>query len=74
VGRGRDEFEVKARWMLGGLLAIVAVLGVGIFIMLLALVLQPPVWVQALTGSTLAVGAAALSWFMASPPHSGRRS
>lgn len=54
------------RWSVGCLVAAAATLGVAILVFLVALALQPPVWLQVGLGVALAAGGAAMAWLVAS--------
>jgi phosphate/sulfate permease len=56
----------EVRWTLGCLVAAAAVAGLGILVLLVAIALQPPPWVQVLIGVALAGGGAFLAWLVAS--------
>jgi phosphate/sulfate permease len=64
----QDETAMRpeVRWTLGCLVAAAAVAGLGILVLLVAIALQPPVWVQVLIGVALAGGGAFLAWLVAS--------
>lgn len=53
------------RWAAGCAVAIATMIGVGILVFLVALALQPPVWLQIALGALLAVGAAIFGWLVA---------
>ena len=55
----------EVRWTLGCLVAAAAIAGVGILVLLVAIALQPPTWVQVLIGVALAGGGAFLAWLVA---------
>jgi membrane protein implicated in regulation of membrane protease activity len=50
----------------GCLVASAATLGVVILVFIVAVALQPPVWVQITVGIVLAIGATVLAWLVAS--------
>ena len=56
----------EVRWTLGCLVAAAAISGLGILVLLVAIALQPPAWVQVLIGVALAAGGAFLAWLVAS--------
>ena len=58
--------EAAARWGLGCLLAGAAILGALVFITLISIFLQPPVWLQIVLGTVIAIGAALFAWLVAS--------
>ena len=65
---GRNGLEggpEVVRWTLGCLVAAVAMVGVLILVLLVAIALSPPAWVQVLLGVALALGGAALAWLVA---------
>jgi phosphate/sulfate permease len=64
----RDDAAMRpeVRWTLGCLVAAAAVAGLGILVLLVAIALQPPAWVQVLIGVALAMGGAFLAWLVAS--------
>jgi membrane protein implicated in regulation of membrane protease activity len=53
-------------WGVGCLVASAATLGVVILVFIVAVALQPPVWVQITVGIALAIGATVLAWLVAS--------
>ena len=53
------------RWMVGCAVGAAATIGVVILVFLVALALQPPVWVQVVIGAVLALGAAVFTWLVA---------
>jgi membrane protein implicated in regulation of membrane protease activity len=53
-------------WGVGCLVASAATLGVVILVFIVAVALQPPVWVQITVGVVLAIGATVLAWLVAS--------
>lgn len=57
--------EAVRRWAIAFLVAGAALLGGVILIALIALALQPPVWIQVLLGVMLAFGTAAFAWLVA---------
>lgn len=62
----RDPFDrAEVRWGLGCLLGAAAMMGLFIFTLLVALALQPPAWVQVITGIALVAAGAALAWLIA---------
>ncbi|MGH2808982.1 MAG: hypothetical protein ACRDKT_17090 [Actinomycetota bacterium] len=52
-------------WGVGCLVAAAATLGVVILVFIIAVALQPPVWVQITVGVVLAIGATVLAWLVA---------
>jgi hypothetical protein len=62
----RDPLDrAEVRWGLGCLLGATAMLGLFILTLLVALALQPPAWVQVLTGIALVAAGATLAWLIA---------
>ena len=65
----RDEagkpLPVEVRWTLGCLVAAAAMVGVVIFVSLVAIALTPPTWVNVVLGVVLALGGASLAWLVA---------
>ena len=53
------------RWTLGCLVAAVSMVGLLILLLLIAVALSPPTWVQVLLGVGLALGGAAFAWLVA---------
>lgn len=53
-------------WLWGSLIALIAVVGVGGFVLYLALYLDVPAWLQVVIGIGLPVAGAALAWLVAS--------
>ena len=64
--RGDERARDVVRWTAGCLVAAAATIGVVILVFLVAIALQPPVWVQVVLGVGLAIGGAALAWLVAS--------
>jgi threonine/homoserine/homoserine lactone efflux protein len=62
----------EVRWGVGCLVAGAALVGVVILVLLVAIALSPPTWVQVVLGVLLAAGGAALAWLVASALRSGR--
>jgi hypothetical protein len=56
----------EVRWGVGCLVAAAAMVGVLALVFVIALVLQPPAWVQVVLGVGMAVGAVVLAWLVAS--------
>jgi phosphate/sulfate permease len=52
-------------WGLGCLIAAVSMVGILILVLLVAVALSPPTWVQVLLGVALALGGAAFAWLVA---------
>ena len=53
-------------WLVGCALGAVATTGIVILVFLVALVVQPPTWVQVALGGGLALGGAVFAWLIAS--------
>ena len=53
-------------WLVGCALGAVATTGIVILVFLVALVVQPPTWVQVALGVGLALGGAIFAWLVAS--------
>ncbi len=71
MSQSRKSFEPPESpdvigWGVGCLVASAATLGVVILVFIIAVALQPPVWVQITLGIALAVGATVLAWLVAS--------
>ncbi|HEX2240600.1 MAG TPA: hypothetical protein VHJ82_05615 [Actinomycetota bacterium] len=63
--QSRDTLGAEARWTLGCLVASVALTGLLILVLLVAIAISPPVWIQVLLGVGLALGGALLAWLVA---------
>lgn len=63
---GDDIQNVLARWVVAGLLAGAALIGIVILLFVVSFALQPPEWVQVVLGVALAMGAAVFTWLLAS--------
>lgn len=61
----REALGAEARWTLGCLVASVALTGLLILILLVAIAISPPVWIQVLLGVGLSLGGALLAWLVA---------
>ena len=61
----KRPMSAEARWTVGALIGGVAMLGMLILLLLIALALQPPTWVQIVLGIALVAGGAALTWLVA---------
>ncbi len=59
------DLRPEVRWTLGCLIAFVALTGSLILVLLIAIALQPPAWVQVVLGVGLASGGALLAWLVA---------
>jgi uncharacterized BrkB/YihY/UPF0761 family membrane protein len=59
-GEGRDVLT----WGVGCAIGAAATVGLVILLFLVALALQPPVWVQIVVGTVVAVGAAIFTWLV----------
>ena len=55
----------EVRWGLGCLLSATAMTGSLILVLLIAIVLQPPTWLQVLIGIALTIGGAVFAWLVA---------
>ncbi|HEV3473265.1 MAG TPA: hypothetical protein VG408_08695 [Actinomycetota bacterium] len=64
--RRNDEQPLRAevRWTLGCLVGTAAMIGTLILVLLVAIALRPPVWVQVALGVGLAIGGGALTWLV----------
>jgi hypothetical protein len=60
-----EQLGPTARWTVGCLVGAAAVLGTLMLVLLVALALQPPEWVQVVAGVLLAAGGALLAWMVA---------
>ena len=68
------RMDPAVRWTVGCLVGAAAIVGSLMLVLLVALALQPPEWVQVLAGVLLAAGGAALAWMVAAAlGHSRRR-
>jgi hypothetical protein len=65
-GRGTSQEWDATSWLVGCALGAVATTGIVILVFLVALVVQPPVWVQIALGGGLALGGAVFAWLIAS--------
>ena len=54
----------EVRWTLGCLVGTAAMIGTLILVLLVAIALRPPVWMQVLLGIGLAIGGGALTWLV----------
>lgn len=61
----QEQLGAEARWTLGCLVASVALTGLLILVLLVAIAISPPIWVQVLLGIGLALGGALLAWLVA---------
>ena len=59
------EMDSTTRWTVGCLVGAAAVVGTLMLVLLVALALQPPEWVQVAAGLLLAGGGALLAWMVA---------
>ncbi len=66
--RKADDQQLRAevRWTLGCLVGAAAMIGTLILVLLVAIALRPPVWMQVLLGVGLAIGGGALTWLVVS--------
>jgi phosphate/sulfate permease len=55
----------EIRWTVGCLVGAVSIVGLLILVLLVAIALSPPAWVQVLLGVGLALGGAAFTWLVA---------
>ncbi len=60
-----DNLRPELRWGLGCLIAAFALSGLLILVLLVAIALRPPVWLQVVLGLGLVAGAAVLAWLVA---------
>ena len=60
-----SELGSTARWTVGCLVGAAAIVGSLMLVLLVALALQPPEWVQVAAGVLLAGGGALLAWVVA---------
>ncbi|MDQ3964093.1 MAG: hypothetical protein M3277_09330 [Actinomycetota bacterium] len=58
--------SAEVRWTLGCLVGAAAMIGTLILVLLVAIALRPPVWVQVGLGVGLAIGGGALTWLVVS--------
>ena len=65
-GNGGKPLPPEVRWTLGCLVAAAAMVGVVIFVSLVAIALTPPTWVNVVLGVVLALGGALFAWLVAS--------
>ena len=70
---GDGEMGPAARWTVGCLVGAAAIVGSLMLVLLVALALQPPEWVQVLAGILLAGGGALLAWMVAAALGQSRR-
>jgi protein-S-isoprenylcysteine O-methyltransferase Ste14 len=61
-----EPLTPELSWTLGCLLSAAALIGLVILVLLVALALQPPRWVQVAVGVLLAAGGALFAWLVAS--------
>ena len=55
----------EVRWGVGCLVSAVSMVGLLILVLLVAIALSPPTWVQVTLGIALALGGAAFAWLVA---------
>lgn len=60
-----DQLKPEVRWAVGCLIGSAAIVGTLILVMLVAIALQPPTWVQVALGVALACGGGLLAWLVA---------
>lgn len=60
-----NELGSTARWTVGCLIGAASIVGSLMLVLLVALALQPPEWVQVAAGVLLAGGGALLAWVVA---------
>ena len=61
----QDDLRPEVRWGLGCLVGALALGGVLILVLLIAVALRPPVWLQIVLGIALVAGATLLAWLVA---------
>ncbi|HVM34824.1 MAG TPA: hypothetical protein VM784_05715 [Actinomycetota bacterium] len=54
-----------ARWLIAGIIACVALVGIVLLVGALVVALNPPLWIAVVAGTVLAVAAAAFAWLVA---------
>ncbi len=59
------ESSAVVRWAAAGIVAAAALLGSVVLVFLIALALQPPLWVQLVLAVAMAVGAVVFAWLVA---------
>ncbi len=64
--RRTDDQPLRAevRWTLGCLVGTAAMTGTLILVLLVAIALRPPVWMQVLLGVGLVIGGGAITWLV----------
>lgn len=55
----------EVRWTVGCLVGAVSIVGLLILVLLVAVVLSPPTWIQVVLGVALALGGVAFAWLVA---------
>lgn len=65
-GNNNSQGWDASSWLVGCAVGGAAMTGIVIFVFLVALALQPPIWVQILIGVSLALGGAVFAWLIAS--------
>ena len=70
---GEEQIGPAARWTVGCLVGAAAIVGSLMLVLLIALALQPPEWVQVAAGVLLAAGGALLAWVVATALGQSRR-
>ena len=73
-GSGEKEFAGQVtRWLIASAIALVALMGVFLLVAAIVVALEPPLWMGAVIGAVLAIGAAAFAWLVASALASGKK-
>lgn len=63
-GANDQELRPEVRWTLGCLVGAAAMIGTLILVLLIAIALRPPVWMQVVLGVGLAIGGGTLTWLV----------
>lgn len=61
-----QTMSAEVRWTLGCLVGAAAMIGTLILVLLVAIALRPPVWMQVVLGVGLVIGGGALTWLVVS--------
>ena len=61
---GGNGMSPEVRWGLGCIVGVAALTGMVILVLIVALTLQPPAWVQILLGVALVAGGGLLTWLV----------
>ena len=61
-----QQLRPEVRWTLGCLVGAAAMIGTLILVLLIAIALKPPVWMQVMLGVGLAIGGGTLTWLVVS--------